>query len=141
MSRIFLDTNFLVYTYDEGSPLKQRRARELLAQLKRTPADVMIISTQVFQELYNNLTKKMQESPTQAKEKLLEWTEADIVGISRTIVLAAADLHASATISFWDALIVAAAQSAGCDELWTEDLQDGRSFGVLKVRNPFADMA
>ena len=141
MSRIFLDTNFLVYSHDNGSPLKRDRARELLVRLEQTPANVTVISTQVLQELYNILTRKLKDSPAQAKEKLLELIEVEIVGISRAIVLAAADLHASDAISFWDALIVAAAKSAGCDELWTEDLQDGRSFGALKVRNPFAGMS
>jgi len=141
MSRIFLDTNFLVYSYDNDSPLKQRRAQELLDRFVQGTAGTAVISTQVLQELYNSLMKRLHNSPAQAKERLLEWTEIDIVGISRAIVLAAADLHASDAISFWDALIVAAAKSAGCDELWTEDLQDGRLFGALKVRNPFAGMS
>jgi len=142
MSRIFLDTNLLVYLYDDDSPLKQRRAMELLDRFEQQPtADVAVISTQVLQELYNILTRKLRDSPVQAKKKLLKWAKVEIVGVSRVIVLAAADLHASDAISFWDALIVAAAQAGGCDELWTEDLQEGRSFGALVVRNPFAGMA
>ena len=122
MSRIFLDTNVLVYTYDNDSSLKRDRARELLARLEQATEDVTVISTQVLQELYNILTRKLHDSPTLAKKKLLKWAKSEVVGVSRAIVLAAADLHASAAISFWDALIVAAAQAAGCDELWTEDL-------------------
>jgi predicted nucleic acid-binding protein len=100
-----------------------------------------VISTQVLQELYNTLTKKLHDSATVAKDKILRLAGMETVIVTPAIILAATDLHASASISFWDALIVAAAQSAGCDEIWSEDMQDGRSFGNVKIRNPFAGIS
>ncbi len=64
--------------------------------------------------------------------------ELETVTIDTPLILTATDLHAAHSVSFWDALIIAAAQSAGCDEIWAEDLRHGRQFGNLKIVNPFA---
>ena len=141
MSRIFIDTNFLIYVSDDGDSTKRDHAKMLWKQLSLTDPDSPVISTQVLQEYYNGLTKKLKISPANAKEKLELLASVETLTITPSIVLAAADLHAAHSISFWDALIIAAAQYANCDELWTEDLQDGRSFGSLKVRNPFVGMS
>jgi predicted nucleic acid-binding protein len=140
MSRIFVDTNLLVYANDDGTPMKRDRARAVWDELLRSQ-DIPVLSTQVLQEYYNTLTKKLKASPANAKAKLLILEPIETIVIVPSVILAAADLHASAWLSFWDALIVTAAQSADCEELWTEDLQDGQRFGKLKVVNPFKGLA
>ena len=137
MSKVFLDTNVLVYSADRRDPVKQARAKQLLAGLQAgdpTP----IISTQVLQEFYNALTHKLAVAPALAVAELKVLAEVQTVLLTPIIIVDAALPHGSASVSFWDALIVAAAQSAGCDEIWTEDMQAGRMFGNLKVVNPFA---
>jgi predicted nucleic acid-binding protein len=134
---IFLDTNVLVYSFDHRYPVKMQKARALLRTLKTGP-DRAVISTQVMQETYNTLTLKLSVSPANAAAELQVLMALDIVTLTPDLILAAAALHASASLSFWDALVIAAAQFAECDELWSEDLQTGRSFGRLRVVNPFA---
>ncbi|MCL2640270.1 MAG: PIN domain-containing protein [Phycisphaerales bacterium] len=119
--------------------MKWAKAREILKSLGASGFGV--VSTQVLQEFYNILVHKLRMPPAAAKIELLRHSRISVVTITLPLIHAAADLHAVDTISFWDALIVVAAQAGGCDELWTEDLQDGRSFGGLKVRNPFVDMS
>ena len=62
--------------------------------------------------------------------------QLETVLVRPAIILSAAELTTSASISIWDALIVTAAQTAGCNEVWTEDMQDGRKFGELEIVNP-----
>jgi predicted nucleic acid-binding protein len=139
MSRIFIDTNVLVYANDAAVPAKQARAAFLWQTLLNS-ADTPVISTQVLQEYYNTLVRKMNLSPPNAKAKILLLQQLETVSVSTSIIYSAIDLHSAASLSFWDALIIAAAQSAGCNEIWSEDLQDGRSFGTVTVRNPFAGL-
>ena len=137
MSRVFLDTNFFVYASDDGAPAKRDHAKQKWNGLLGSP-DIPVISTQVLQEYFNILPRKLRLSPAEAKDKLLLLGGVEVVLLDPSLILAAIDLHVAATISFWDALIITAAQSAQCHEIWTEDLQDGRSFGTLRVVNPFA---
>ena len=139
MSSIFVDTNVLVYSLDASQPEKRVKARKLLKDLEESKSSV--ISTQVLQEFYNILVHKLRMPPATAKNELLLLSHIPTVVIAPALIYAATNLHAFHSISFWDALIVAAAQFANCDELWTEDLQDGRLFGALKVRNPFVGMS
>lgn len=136
MKRVFLDSNVLCYGYDYRVPVKRARAKAIIESFALS-THLPIISSQVMQEFYNTLTKKFGLEPSLAKRELLVIGMMQTVYISSAQIYSAADLHAAATISFWDALIIAAAQSADCDELWSEDLQTGRSFGKLKIVNPF----
>lgn len=137
MKRISLDTNLLVYAHDASVPAKRRCAQDALAAM-RQPDLTPIISTQVLQEFYNSLTRKLGFTPVAAKKELLIIENIPVISMTTHLVMVAIDLNATASISFWDALIVAAAQSAQCDEIWTEDQQAGRLFGKLRVVNPFA---
>jgi predicted nucleic acid-binding protein len=137
MSKAFLDTNFLVYGLDGKDPVKQRAALDTLIRARTLKID-LVVSTQVLQEYYNALTRKLSIAPSVAKHEMMLLARYQVVLLEPKILGAAADLHATDSISFWDALIVVAAQSAHCDELWTEDMQTGRSFGQVKIVNPFA---
>jgi predicted nucleic acid-binding protein len=139
MKRVFVDTNIFAYAFDLSADAKRRRADQAIASLQ-DPDISPWISTQVLQEYYSVLRRKFGFSAVRAKAELVVLCAIPTVNIVPDIIQAAADLDAAASISFWDALIVAAAQHAACDELWSEDLQTGRSFGRLCVVNPFAGL-
>ncbi len=135
--RRFFDTNLLVYLFDESSPEKQARARSLF---RSAVADgSFVISTQVLQEFYVTVTRKLDRPipPEAAEEALEELSRLPIIPVDTAMVLSAARTSRLHTLSFWDALIVGAALASGATELLSEDLQDGRRFGDLQVRNPF----
>jgi predicted nucleic acid-binding protein len=137
--RSFVDTNVLVYLFDADAPEKQARARELLAA--RGPAGELVISTQVLQEFFVTVTRKLEhplstESAEQAVRRLAAYP---VVTITVGLVLAAIAVLRAHQISFWDALIVAAAREAGCSELLSEDLGDGANLAGLRVSNPFRE--
>jgi len=132
----FFDTNILVYTDDALSPEKHARAIELFND--HQARGTAVISLQVLQEYYNTLTRKLGFAPADAAAELRVLMALDTVIITPDLILAATALHASASLSFWDSLIIAAAQAHQCTELWSEDLQDGRKFATLEIVNPLA---
>lgn len=138
MTRAFLDTNILVYLFDEDEPDKQDRATALFEDLAED--DALVVSTQVLQEFYAVCTRTLARplEPGDAAVALEAFTKLPVVTLTPELILSAAELHQEGSISFWDALIVQAALSAGADVLYTEDMQDGRRFGGLVVCNPFA---
>ncbi|MBM3623596.1 MAG: PIN domain-containing protein [Alphaproteobacteria bacterium] len=127
----FLDSNILVYAY--STHVKRARAMSLVA-------DGGVISAQVLNEFTNVLrNKQKQEWP------VIERALASVRLRFPDILPLTADTHAAAlalardhSFSFYDALIVAAAIEAGCDTLWSEDMQYGRVIGGLTIRDPFA---
>jgi predicted nucleic acid-binding protein len=135
--RRFFDTNVLVYMFDEGAPEK----RDLARQCFRTAVSdgSFVISTQVLQEFHVAVTRKLQipVPPETAEAALEEFSRLAVVLVDTTMNGAAARNSRLHTLSFWDALIVEAAQAAGASELLSEDLQDGRRFGSLVLTNPF----
>ena len=135
MSKIFLDTNILVYGLDGANPARQSAALQALVKM-RDANNAGVVSTQVLQEYYNALTRKLSIALAIAKREMMLLARYQVVLLDPPLLARAADLHATASLSFWDALIIAAAQHAACDELWTEDLQTGQVFGSLRVVNP-----
>jgi predicted nucleic acid-binding protein len=133
----FVDTNVAVYAHDHGSPEKRDRAIALLT----TPPDRLIISTQVLSEFYWTVTRKLDPpmSVEAATAALHELAVLPVVPVDQSLVLAAvrtADRH---QIALWDALIVEAAVSGGCDRVFTEDLNHGQTIRGVQVENPFQD--
>jgi len=135
--RRFLDTNVLVYLFDHGAPGKREIARELIKG-HGTDAD-LVLSTQVLQEFYVVVTRKLAVplQPEQAERAVRDLARLPVVPASVDLVLAAVARSRRGDLSFWDAMIVEAALRAGAAELLSEDLQDGREFEGLRVRNPF----
>jgi predicted nucleic acid-binding protein len=138
VARTFLDTNVLVYLFDEDSRSHQRHAREVFAALSR--AGLIVLSPQVLQEFYVTVTRKLARplSPEDALAAATSLATFPLVAVDGGTVLRAVHLHQSATLSFWDALIVQAALEGNCKRILSEDLQAGRRFGELVVENPFA---
>jgi predicted nucleic acid-binding protein len=135
--RAFFDTNVLVYLFDEDSPLKPSRAKELFAE--HASDGPIVLSPQVLQEFYVTVTRKLARplSPEEALSAVADFTSFPLVAVDGATVVRAARLHQSASLSFWDALIVEAALEGNCQKVFSEDLQNGRRFGNLSVENPF----
>lgn len=135
--RAFFDTNVLVYLFDEDSPRKQARAKELFA--KHADDGPIVLSPQVLQEFYVTVTRKLARplSPEDALSAVSDLSHFPVVAVDGATVLEAVRLHQSERLSFWDALIVEAAREADCSTLFSEDLQGGRRFGNLRIENPF----
>jgi predicted nucleic acid-binding protein len=136
-SRTFFDTNVLVYLFDADSPDKQARARAALRA--RLESGAVVVSTQVLQEFFVTVTRKLARPlpADQAEAALRRLMDLPVIAADPEQVLAAASSSRRDRISFWDALILTAAAVAGCEEVLSEDLQHGRSFGRLRIVNPF----
>jgi predicted nucleic acid-binding protein len=133
--RSFLDTNILVYTDDHDTPKKRDRALEFVARARLEGWGV--VSTQVLQEYFVAATMKLRVPVAIARRKVELFGRLNLVQIDLPDVLGAIDLRRLHTVGFWDALILRAAQRAGCVTLFTEDLQHGARFDGVEVVNPF----
>jgi predicted nucleic acid-binding protein len=135
MSKIFIDTNILVYALDQADPVKQERARFLLQSLQGDNSGV--ISTQVLQEFYIVCTKKIHLDPLLVKSIIHSFRNYETVVICPELIQDAIDCSILNQVSFWDALIIVSAESACCEKIWTEDLNPGQVIRGIKIENPF----
>jgi predicted nucleic acid-binding protein len=136
--RYFVDTNILMYVHDAAAGEKHRIARALLEELWETRSGV--VSTQVLQELAVNLRKKAKK-PLDARatrDVVSDYLAWQVVVNGGESILEALDLESRFQVSFWDALVIQAAQASGAETLYSEDLSDGQTYGQLRVVNPFA---
>ena len=134
MSKIFIDTNILIYSMDSFDLSKQEKCRMLLRALTGDLRGV--ISTQVIQEFYVTATKKLGADPLIVKDVLHSFERFETVIITPEIIKDAIDCGIINQISFWDSLIVVAAGTAHCEKLWSEDLNDGQVIRGVQVENP-----
>ena len=125
--RVFLDTNVLVYLFDADEPAKQQRARTLLSNQELR--DQVTLSTQVLQEFYVSVTRKLAVplDPDTALKAVQDLAVFPIIQIDTPLILLAIQRSRKATVSFWDALILEAALVAGTTLLYSEDFQGGLS--------------
>ncbi|MGA3263995.1 MAG: PIN domain-containing protein [Terracidiphilus sp.] len=139
--KYFVDTNILVYAHDRSKGVKQQRAEELLVQLWNSGRGVL--STQVLQELCINLRRKAGNPLPVDEVRLLirEYSTWEVVTNTPESVLKALDLEMRYKISFWDALILQAAEDAGASVLYSEDLATGQRYGAIQVVNPLINPA
>lgn len=134
--RSFLDSNIFVYADDHRFPDKQAEAVKHFEAARSSGLGV--ISTQVMQEYFSVVTRKVGVPGEIARRRIELMSQLEVVQLAPPLILAAIDLHRLERVSFWDALILAAARSAGCVELLTEDMQAGRSLAGVRLVNPFA---
>ena len=134
--RVFLDTNIFVYAQDAGSPDKRHKSREIIARLADSGDGV--ISTQVMQEFFVAATRKLGVEPLAAKGVLKTLSVFDVVQVSAALIHEAIDCSILNQLSFWDSLILAAAASAGCSTVFSEDFAAGQIFLGVRVQNPLA---
>ena len=134
--RVFVDTNVLVYLFDAGDPVKQKRAREVVGELARRKA--LVLSAQVLSELYVTLTRKLAEPlpPEPALRALADLAVYPVVPIDAALVQRAAAHSIAEQIAFWDALILESAVEAGASTVYSEDLQSGCIYQGVRVLDP-----
>jgi predicted nucleic acid-binding protein len=133
--KAFFDTNILIYLYGGGDPEKQAKAAELFSS--QTRSGRAVVSTQVVQEFYAVATRKLGMARDVAGRVVRALLNLPLVIIDADLLLAALAMEERYRISFWDVLIVSAAEAAGAQVLYTEDLNDGQQYGQVTVRNPF----
>lgn len=132
----FVDTNVFVYAHDPEQAEKHPVARTLLARLWVEVSGR--ISTQVLEELYATVTRKRPRLSASAAFDLIDELSAwPVYAPTAADVLAAVRRSTQHSMSIWDAMIVQAAIASGCSILWSEDLQHGRRYESVTVRNPF----
>jgi predicted nucleic acid-binding protein len=134
----FLDTNVLIYSFDENAPAKRDIARKLIANALRRSSG--FVSWQVVQEFLNVALHKW-EKPMSAGDAsdYLSGTLEPLCAVfpSSTLWRTALSLQAQSQYHFYDSLIVASAMECGAKVLYSEDLQAGRRFGDLEIKDPF----
>jgi predicted nucleic acid-binding protein len=138
--RSFVDTNVVVYAADE-SPA-DRAKHDAAVELLASEPERLVLSTQVLQEFYHAVTRKLAEplDARRAAAAVRALTKMDVVGSDAELVLAAVGTSQSAQISIWDALIIEAARQADCERVLTEDLSDGQVMSGVRIENPFRDL-
>ena len=137
VERCFVDTNVLIYLFDNDSPGKQARAQALFDKEK----DRIVLSTQVLGEFYVNVARKLEQPlPQDAAARAVEdFSRFDVQSVTAELVLAAVRRSRSSLLSYWDSLIVETARNAGAEILFTEDLQHGQEIDGLRIVNPFVN--
>ena len=138
-NKIFLDTNILIYAYDVSAGNKHKTAKTIMMDLWDSGRGIM--SIQVLQEFFVNITKKVSR-PLEIKlakdiiKDLLKW---EVVTIDGESLLEAIELHVRHQYSLWDSMILKAAQKGGAIILLSEDLKDGQTIDGVTIKNPFME--
>lgn len=133
---VFVDSNIFVYRLDTSEPEKAPLADRWIETIWHRRKGR--VSTQVLSEVFVNLTRL---SPGLDREEARRYVEAlfawNPVPVDARLVRSAFSLQDRYSLSWWDALIVAAARRAACRYLLSEDLQSGQRFDGTEVVNPF----
>jgi predicted nucleic acid-binding protein len=135
--KIFLDTNILVYAYDEHEPCKQKTAQKILAD--GIEQENIVLSVQVIGEFFNVVTRHIPQpmSPEEAEYIINTLSILPVQEIDLFMVTRAIDIHKTYHIPYWDSLIVSAAERGGCAQILSEDFNDGQKYFNISVCNPF----
>ena len=136
-ARTFVDTNVLIYAHDTDAKAKHAAANSILRELWNERNGVL--SPQVLQEFYVNVTKKIPRPLSKESARLVVSTYA-IWCIETTAVEIsnAFRIEDESRIGFWDALIVASALKSGSHRILSEDLNAGETIAGIRIENPFA---
>lgn len=134
--RVFVDSNVWCYALDGKTIDKQSRAISLIEELAKNAQ--IIVSTQVLNEVYSVATRKLGIEPLVVKNVLRNMRDYDVVVVEPDTIELAIDFSILQQISYWDALMLAAAYQSKCRILLTEDLTGGRVLQGIAIVNPFA---
>ena len=134
----FFDTNVLVYATLDQDVAKKRIAARLI--MDAVASQAFVISAQVLKEYANTLIRRSDRKPRQIMEDVRRLSPFVAVADTRQLVLRAIDLRQEYSLQFFDALIIAGAESADCDTVYSEDMSDGEQYGNVTVVNPFRDV-
>ena len=135
--KVFVDTNILVYAHDLDAGAKYEQAAALVSDLWESRNG--FLSTQVLQEFYVTLTRKVSSplSKLEARKLLQKYSNWNVVLNDPSMISQASEIEESYNISFWDALIVSAAYSQNVPTILTEDLNQGQIIEGILIKNPF----
>ncbi len=137
--RCFLDTNVLLYAFDDTQPTNQAIARKLIERFGRERRAVL--STQVLIELFHNLVRKFKVAAPTASLMTAAFCEWPVIDSDNALVLKAMARASEHGLSIWDAMVVEAAIRSGVGTLYSEDMPHGQRFGDLVLLNPFTALA
>jgi predicted nucleic acid-binding protein len=134
---VFADANVLVYARDTDHPQKQQLANEWMAHLWRSGRGRT--SVQVLNEYYWIVTRKLRApmSRQDARQDIIDLDAWRPLVLDDGIIRRAWQVEERYQLAYWDALVVAASQLAGCRYLLTEDLEHGQVLGSVEVVDPF----
>ncbi len=135
--RYFLDINIIVYAHDNKYPYKQKKAQELIFNGMRE--NIAVISAQVLSEFFVTVTKQTKQnySAAAAKHEIMLLSYLQVVDIDFDLVVRAVSIKDLHNLSYWDSLILSAAERSDCGILYSEDLSHGQKYGEVKCINPF----
>jgi predicted nucleic acid-binding protein len=125
----------VIYTLDINDKVKQQKARSILKKIIDNHQPV--ISTQVINEFYVVATNKLKADPIIVKNIIHNFHNIEIVQTDLYLIEQAIDISVIFQLSFWDSLIIASAEKANCEFVFSEDLNCGQSYRGVIVTNPF----
>lgn len=139
IDKCFVDTNILVYAHDRTAGARHTRASALIEQLWDSGSGVL--STQVLQELCISLQRKLSRplSAGETRRLVQPYLSWEVVVNSPQAALDALEVSARYKVSYWDGLVLQAADFAGANVLYSEGFSHGQRYGAVRVVNPFRD--
>ena len=137
VSKVFIDTNILVYTLNSTDSYKQTKARKIMEKV--VDFHQPVISTQVLKEFYVVATTKLKADRIIVKNIIHNFCNIEIVQNDLELIEQAIDISVISQLSFWDSLIIAAAEKAKCEFIISEDLNPGQTYRGVMVINPFKE--
>jgi len=135
VSKIFVDTNLFVYSIDQRDPIKRDKARNILKRLVEVHQPV--ISTQVIKEFYVVASTKLKADTFIVKNIIHNFRNLEVVNNDLELIEQAIDISTISRLSFWDSLIIAAAEKANCEFVFSEDMNPGQTYRGVMLINPF----
>lgn len=140
VERIFVDSDVLIYAYDSQAGVKRDLSRARLDELWHLGTGVM--SVQVLQEFFSNATRKLKKplDIAKAREIVSLYSEWVAMPTAAKEVSRAADIMSLYRLSFWDSMILAAAETSGAALLLSEDMQHDQIVAGIRIENPFRDV-
>ncbi|HWF66748.1 MAG TPA: PIN domain-containing protein [Acidobacteriaceae bacterium] len=135
--KTFVDTNILIYAHDVDANEKHTAAKKVLYELWEGHRG--FLSTQVLQEFYVNVTRKLAKPLTKRSARsVIDRYALWCVDTTPVEIASAFRIEDEAKIGFWDALICAVALKAGAERILSEDLNSGQKIAGIRIENPFA---
>ncbi|MGZ6027663.1 MAG: PIN domain-containing protein [Caulobacteraceae bacterium] len=138
MTSVFVDSNVVVYTLDRRETLKRATAKAWLRAL--TTSGALTMSPQVTNEAYAVLTHRHGLHPVSdgVRDALVDLHAFVGAPLDFDVMLAAWQVQDRYRLRYWDALLLASANAAGCTHFLSEDLNDGQRYGAVTAVDPFA---
>lgn len=134
--KVALDTNILAYIEGVNGASRKASAAEMVARL---PVESTYVPVQVLGELFRVLVRKAKYKAASARAAVSNFLDIfPLIETSPSVLTGAADLAVDHGLDIWDAIILAAAASAGCRLLLSEDMQEGFTWNGVTVVNPFS---